>query len=89
MLQIAWGSSISYQLSIRHSRTLFYKTPASGYFYIFKNTISWFLIDKINRYLAPFLQRFHLLEKAQINEDNQTDKVTWVKQHNIREFKEK
>ena len=54
-----------------------------------KIQISWFLIDKINRYLAPFLQRFHLLEKAQINEDNQTDKVTWVKQHNIRKFKEK
>ena len=38
MVQIAWDSSISFQLSIRHSKPLFHKTLTTGYIYIIKHT---------------------------------------------------
>ena len=60
------------------------KLPSSVYDYDVINDL-WFLILKMNGYLAPSFYRFHTLEKQKLIKTNsQTEQDTWVKQHQMK-----
>ena len=58
------------------------KLPSSVYDYDITSDY-WFLILKMNGYLAAYFYKFHVLEKL-INTNSQTDQATWVDQRHMK-----
>ena len=70
-LQLALGSTVSCQQSIRHWKRLFDKIRTSGYFYMIKHTNFLVLNLKDKLLLSRFFIQISLALKAQINEEKQ------------------